>query len=169
MKETPQQYTKRILGYIDGKDPLKIQKGTAKKLQRLIKPLSKKQLKRKPEPDKWSIAEILAHLADAEVVGSWRMRLIMGSDGTPITAFDQDAWATTFNYANKDARYSLKLFRALRENNLALLKSVPKKLWENHGMHSERGRETIAHMVRMYAGHDLNHLRQVEKLAKNRK
>src|SRR5260370_141167 len=169
MKETPQQYTKRILNYIDGKDPLKIQKSTAKKLQKLIKPLSKKQMKRRPTPDKWSIAEILAHLADAEVVGSWRMRLIMGTDGTPVTAFDQDVWATTFGYGNTDPRYSLKVFRTLRENNLALLKSVPKKLWENHGMHSERGRETISHMVRMFAGHDLNHLQQVEKLARSRK
>jgi len=169
MKETPQQYTKRILGYIDGKDPLKVQKNTAKKLQKLIKPLSKKQMKRRPAPDRWSVAEILAHLADAEVVGSWRMRLIMGSDGTPISAFDQDVWASTFDYGNRDPRYSLKVFRALRENNLTLLKSVPKKLWENHGMHSERGRETIAHMVRMFAGHDLNHLRQVEKIVSGRK
>jgi len=97
------------------------------------------------------------------------MRVIMGSDGTPISAFDQDVWATTFGYGNRDPRYSLKVFRALRENNLTLLKSVPKKLWENHGMHSERGRETIAHMVRMFAGHDLNHLRQVEKIVSGRK
>jgi uncharacterized damage-inducible protein DinB len=138
-------------------------------LQKLIKPLSKKQMKRRPAPDRWSVAEILAHLADAEVVGSWRMRLIMGSDGTPISAFDQDVWASTFDYGNRDPRYSLKVFRALRENNLTLLKSVPKKLWENHGMHSERGRETIAHMVRMFAGHDLNHLRQVEKIVSGRK
>lgn len=169
MKETPQQYTKRILGYVDGKDPLRIQKNTAKRLQKLIKPLSKKQMKRRPAPDRWSIAEILAHLVDAEVVGSWRMRLIMGSDGVPITAYDQDVWATTFDYGNADPKDSLRVFRTLRENNLTLLKSVPKKLWENHGLHSERGKETIAHMVRMFAGHDLNHLEQVEKLAKNRK
>jgi uncharacterized damage-inducible protein DinB len=169
MKETPQQYTKRILGYVGGKDPLKIQKSTAKKLQKLIKPLSKKQMKRRPAPGKWSIAEILAHLADAEVVGSWRMRLIMGSDGTPIAAFDQDVWAEAFGYANQDAKESLRVFRTLRESNLALLKSVPKKLWEHHGMHSERGKETISHIVRMFAGHDLNHLKQVEKIAKNGK
>src|SRR6201997_3857536 len=107
MKETPQEYTKRIRGYVNGKDPLKIQKSTAKKLQKLIKPLSKKQMKRRPAPGKWSIAEILAHLADAEVVGSWRMRLIMGSDGTPIAAFDQDVWAEAFRYANQDPKESL--------------------------------------------------------------
>ena len=79
MKETAQQYIKRILGYVEGKDPLKIQKSTAKKIEKLIKPLSKKQMRNGPRPGKWSIAEILAHLADAEVVASWRMRLILGA------------------------------------------------------------------------------------------
>jgi hypothetical protein len=54
----------------------------------------------------------------------------------------------------------------LRENNLRMLKTLPKNLWENHGMHSERGKETLAHIVRMFAGHDLNHLAQVERIAK---
>jgi hypothetical protein len=167
MKETAQQYIDRILGYVEGKDPLKVQKSTAKKMEKLIKPLSKKQIRRPPAPGKWSIAEILAHLADAEVVGSWRMRVILGADGTPIQAFDQDVWAKTFRYEGQDPKHSLKVFRVLRENNLSLLRSVPRKLWENHGLHSERGKETIAHIVRMFAGHDLNHLQQVEKIAKS--
>lgn len=166
MKETPQEYTKRIRGYVDSKDPLKIQKSTAKKLQKLIKPLSKKQMKRRPGPDRWSIAEILAHLSDAEVVGSWRLRLILGNSGLPIQAYDQEVWAKTFNYADRDPKESLKVFRVLRENNLELLKSVPAELWENHGVHAERGKETIARIVEMFAGHDLNHLQQVEKIAK---
>ena len=166
MKETGQQYTKRILSHIDGKDPLKIQKSTAKKLNKLTRRLSKKEIRRRPAPGKWSIAEILAHLADAEVVGSWRIRQILGADGTPIQAYDQNVWAETFRYEDRDPRESLKLFRVLRENNLLLLKSVPRKLWENHGMHAERGKETIAQIVRMFAGHDLNHLEQIEKIAK---
>jgi hypothetical protein len=166
MKETAQQYTKRILSHIDGKDPLKVQKNTAKKLDKLTRRLSKKEIRRRPAPGKWSIAEILAHLADAEVVGSWRIRQILGADGTPIQAYDQNVWAETFRYKDRDPRESLKLFRVLRENNLLLLKSVPRKLWENHGMHAERGKETIAQIVRMFAGHDLNHLQQIEKIAK---
>ena len=166
MKETAQQYTKRILSHIDGKDPLKVQKSTAKKLDKLTRRLSKKEIRRRPAPGKWSIAEILAHLADAEVVGSWRIRQILGADGTPIQAYDQNVWAETFRYEDRDPRESLKLFRVLRENNLLLLKSVPSKLWENHGMHAERGKETIAQIVRMFAGHDLNHLQQIGKIAK---
>jgi uncharacterized damage-inducible protein DinB len=166
MTETTQQYVARILGNIEGKDPLKIQRTTAKKMEKAIKRLSKKQLRRRPKPGKWSIAEILAHVADTEVVASWRMRLILGSDGTPIQGFDQDVWAKTFRYEEQDPKQSLKVFRVLRENNLSLLNSVPRKLWENHGLHSERGKETIAHIVRLFAGHDLNHLQQVEKIAK---
>jgi uncharacterized damage-inducible protein DinB len=166
MQETPQQYTQRITGYMQGKEPLQVQRETAKKLAKLIKPLSKKQLSARPEPGKWSIAEILAHLADAEIVGSWRMRLIIGSDGVPVQAFDQDVWAETLDYAGQDPKTSLATFRALRDNNLRMLEALPKNLWENHGMHSERGKETVAHLVKMFAGHDLNHLEQVERIAK---
>lgn len=166
MKETVQQYVHRILGNVDGKDPLKVQKTTAKKLQKLLKPLSKKKLRRRPAEDKWSIAEILAHLADAELVAGWRLRSILTQDGVPIQAFDQDAWANTFRYERRDARESLRVFKTLRENNLTLLRSVPEKLWENHGMHAERGKETVAHMVRLFAGHDVNHVKQIEQIAK---
>ena len=145
---------------------MRVQRETPKKVAKLIKPLSKKQLMTPPEVGKWSIAEILAHLADAELVGGWRMRLILGSNGVPIQAFDQDAWASALGYARRDPKVSLETFRVLREANLAMLKSLPKNLWDNYGMHSERGKETITHIVRMFAGHDLNHLAQVERIAK---
>jgi uncharacterized damage-inducible protein DinB len=166
MQETPQQYTQRILGKLDGKDPVQVQQETPKRLAKAIKLLSKSQLTRRPEPGKWSIAETLAHLADAELVASWRMRLIIGSNGIEIQAFDQDAWADRFQYAKRDPKVSLETFRLLRENNIRMLKALPKDAWENYGMHQERGKETIAHMVRMFAGHDLNHVAQIEKMAK---
>ncbi len=166
MQETPQQYIQRILSHIDGKDPLRVQRETPKKLEKLIKPLSKKQLTQRPEPGKWSIAEILAHLADTELVGGWRMRLILGHNGVSLQPFDQDVWAETLGYSRRDPKVSLETFRVLRESNLAMLKSLPKNLWGNYGMHQERGKETIAHIVRMFAGHDLNHLTQVENIRK---
>lgn len=167
MNETPQQYIQRILGYIEGKDPLKVQRETPKKLAALVRKLSRKQLTRRPEPGKWSVAEILAHLTDAEIVGSWRLRQVLGNNGATLQAFDQNVWASTFDYAHRDSKESLAVFQVLRANNLAMLKALPKELWENYGMHQERGKESVAHIVRMYAGHDLNHLAQVEKIAKN--
>ena len=94
------------------------------------------------------------------------MRLILGNNGVPVQAFDQDAWAETLGYSRRDPKVSLHTFRVLREANLAMLKSLPKHLWENYGMHQERGKETIAHIVRMFAGHDLNHVAQVERIGK---
>ena len=166
MSETPQRYIRRILGYLDGKEPLRVQQETPKRLKKLIKPLSKKQLSKRPTREKWSIGEILAHLADTELVGSWRLRSVLGSSGNPIQAYDQDVWAETFAYSRRDPKVSLETFRVLRENNVALLKAIPKDLWENYGMHQERGKETITQIVRMFAGHDLNHLQQIEAIAK---
>ena len=104
MQETAQQYIQRILGHVEGQDPMRVQRETPKKLARLVKPLSKKQLMARPEPGKWSIAEVLAHLADTEVAGGWRMRLILGNNGVPVQAFDQDAWAETLGYSRYGAQ-----------------------------------------------------------------
>jgi hypothetical protein len=168
LQETPQQYTKRLLSYADGKDPLALQQAAPKKLAALLKGKSKKQLTRRPAPDKWSAAEIAAHLADAEVAISWRLRQILSTNTVPIQAYDQDSWAATFDYAHRELKQSLETFRVLRESNLALLKSVPRKLWDNYGVHQERGNESVTHMLRMIAGHDLNHLKQIEAMLKSR-
>jgi hypothetical protein len=164
--ETPQQYTQRILSNAQGQDPIKIQLTTTKKLVRLIKGIPTPQLRKRPAPDKWSIAEILAHLADVEIVVGWRMRSILGAPGTPIQAFDQNAWVASGHYDQRDARESVKLHRAVREGNLALLKSLTPEQWKQHGQHAERGEESIEHIVRMIAGHDVNHLQQIERILK---
>jgi len=166
MPETPQQYTERLLSYSEGKEPMRLQQAAPKKLAGLIKGKKKQQLTRRPGPGKWSIAEIIAHLADSEIAISWRLRQILSSNGIPIQAYDQDAWATTLDYAHRDPRESLEVYRVLREANLALLKVAPRQLWENYGVHQERGNESVAHVVRMVAGHDLNHLQQVERILK---
>src|SRR5467141_205150 len=164
MKETPQEYIKRMLGNVEGLDPLKLEAGTAKKLEHLIKGVPAAQLRKRPAPGKWSLAEILAHLADSELVRGWRMRQILGAPGTPIQAFDQDAWAISGHYEKRDSRKSVEMFRVLREANLALLKSLKPEQWKHHGMHAERGEESIEHIVRMNAGHDINHTKQVERI-----
>ena len=169
MSETPQQYTQRILANAQGQDPLKVQSATPKKLQRLTKSVSTSKLRKRPTPSKWSPAEILAHLADVEVVIGWRMRSILGSPGTSIQAFDQDAWVTAGHYEKRDPRKALAQHRVAREANLDLLKSLTPDQWKDFGMHSERGQESIEHIVRMIAGHDLNHIQQIERILAPRK
>ena len=165
MPETAQQYIQRILGHVEGRDAIKVQRETAPKLRKLTQGLSPKELKWSPAPGKWSIGEIVAHLADVEIVASWRMRSVLGANGTAIQPFDQDTWASVFEYSKRDPKQSLEVFRVLRENNLAMLKAIPRESWDNYGMHAERGKETIAHLARMFAGHDTNHILQVEAIA----
>lgn len=167
MQETAEQYIQRILGHVEGKDAIKVQRSSAARLKKAIGGLTPKQTKWKPGPEKWSIAEIVAHLADAEIVASWRLRSVIGANGVTIQPFDQNAWAAIFDYGNRDAKKSLELFRVLRENNLEMLRGIPRATWDNYGMHLERGKETVTHLARMFAGHDTNHVLQVEGIAEN--
>ncbi len=162
MPETPQQYTQRILSYSEGQDALQLLESAPQKLTSLLAGKSKDQISRRPAPDKWSPGEVAAHLSDTEIAVAWRLRQILGTNGIAVQAFDQDAWANTFDYKHRDPNASIELYRVLRAANVALLKSVPKELWDNYGVHQERGKESIAHMARLMAGHDLNHLHQIE-------
>jgi hypothetical protein len=164
MSETAQQYTQRILANAQGQDPLKVQSATTKKLGRLIKGVPTAKLRKRPAPDKWSVAEIMAHLADVEIVIGWRMRSILGAPGTPVQAYDQNAWVIAGHYEKRDPRKAIELHGAVREANLALLKSLSSDQWKHYGQHAERGQESIEHIVRMVAGHDINHIRQIERI-----
>lgn len=164
MSETAQQYIQRIVGNLEGQQPLKVQASTAKIIEKLLRGVPATKLRKRPAPDKWSVAEIVAHLADTEIVGGFRMRMILGAPGTPIAAFNQDAWVVAGHYDKRDVRKSLEQFRTIREGNLALLKTLTPEQWKHHGMHSERGEETIEHIVRMFAGHDINHTKQIERI-----
>lgn len=164
MQETAEQYRKRMLGYLEGHEPLKMQAAAPAKLAKLLKGVSPATARKRPAPDKWSIAEIVAHIADTELVGGYRMRAILGQPGTPIIGFDQDMWVRALHYDKRDLKKSYEQYRALRETNLALLKSLTPDQWKHVGMHSERGPESVEMVVRMFAGHDLNHFSQIERI-----
>jgi len=169
MPETAQQYIQRILGHVEGRDAIKVQRATEPKLRKLTQGLTSKELKWNPAPGKWSIAEIVAHLADTELVGGYRIRAILGAPGSQIIGFDQDHWVTALHYEKRNLRISFEQYRALREANLALLKTLTPEQWKHHGMHNERGAETVETIARMFAGHDLNHFRQIERIVAGKK
>jgi hypothetical protein len=164
MSESPQQYTDRMLGYVDEQDPVVILKATPATLDRVISSAPPSILNQRPGPGKWSISEIVAHLADTELVVGFRMRSILGAPGSPIAAFDQDRWAIAGHYDKSEPRLSVATIRALRAANLALLESLDPDQWKHYGIHAERGQESIEHIVRMWAGHDRNHLQQNERI-----
>jgi len=163
VQETPQQYTRRILGYIEGKNPMQILAASPRRIARLIEGAPRKKLSRRPAPDKWSVTEILAHLADSELVYGFRIRIILEAGSPPIPGIDQDAWAKFSDYAKHDPVLSLEAFRAARERLVRLLKGLPPESWSLYGMHSERGRETVLRVVEMLAGHDINHITQIQE------
>ncbi|MGB9335183.1 MAG: DinB family protein [Candidatus Acidiferrales bacterium] len=161
MQETIEQYKQRIMGYTNGQNPLKVQAATAGKIGKLIKGVPKARLTKRPAPGKWSVGEILAHLADSEIVAGYRMRSILGAPGMPIASYDQDKWAEAENYAKHDPHASLDVYRTLRDANLRLMKSLRAEQWKQFGLHAERGEESVEKLSQMMAGHDLNHLGQI--------
>lgn len=163
MAETFKQYTSRLLSYSSGKNPIQIQQSTPEKVKRLLKGLKKSQILKRHSAGKWSIAEILAHLSEGEIVVAYRLRTIINSNGTPIQAYDQNSWVNNSFYLKHHPKEALDLFTVIRKNNVALLKSLPKKFLDFHGIHSERGKESVAHIMNMVAGHDINHLRGISE------
>jgi len=164
MAETAEQYRQRMFSHLEGKDPLKLQAAAPARLAKLLKGVTPAKARKRPAPGKWSIAEIVAHIADTELVGGYRIRAILGEPGTQIIGFDQDVWVTALHYDKRDLKKSFEQYRTLREANLALLKSLAPEQWKHHGMHNERGPETVETIVKMFAGHDINHIQQIERI-----
>jgi hypothetical protein len=108
------------------------------------------------------------HLADTEVVFGYLIRGIVGEPGTRIDGFDQDAWLAALHYDKRDMKKCFAEYRAFREANVALLKSLTPEQWKICGMHKERGPETMETVVKMFAGHDLNHFQQIERILASR-
>jgi hypothetical protein len=162
--ETASEYQARIFSYVAGEDPLLLQAKAPDRLSSLVEGLSSEDLGRRPAPSKWSVREIVAHLADDELVGAYRIRLILSSPGTAIQAFDQDVWARTGRYSTADVKESLVLYRCLRQQNLRLLHTLSADEWDLFGVHAERGVESLRDIARYFAGHDINHFRQIESI-----
>jgi hypothetical protein len=157
-------YLARISGLASGRDPLEAQTQTAEILEELVAAVPHARLTARPRLDKWSVAEILAHLAEDEIATAWRYRQMVEHSGIELPGFDQDLWARTGNYAARDPQESLALFRLLRKANLDFLHGLSAEQWECFGIHAERGRITVRDLAVHMAGHDANHLEQIRRM-----
>ena len=157
-------YTRRILSNILGKDSFAVYCQTPSKLTRLLTGITPAQMQRTTTERRWSVTQIINHLCDAEIVTSYRFRIMLAQSGTTIQAYDEKRWADNLRYDAADWRAKLATFIALRNDNIATLKKLPKREWQRFGIHSERGKETVERMMQMIAGHDLNHLQQIKTL-----
>lgn len=126
--------------------------------------MSPQQLRRPEAPGKWSIVQILQHVADTEIVSSWRLRMILSHDRPPITGDDQDLWAERLHYEDADAADAIALFAHLRRANVRVFERASPEEMKRVGVHAERGEESLEQLRRLYAGHDLLHLRQIERV-----
>jgi hypothetical protein len=148
--------------FLGGRDPRAAIAETADKLASHAARLGAEGLKRSPAPGKWSAAEILCHLADCEGVFAFRLRQALAEPYHTIQPFDQDAWAKP--YGSYDPKLALELFSAVRRWNLALLDTVAPEDLAKKLTHPERGEMTFQTVVETMAGHDLNHLEQLERI-----
>jgi hypothetical protein len=115
-------------------------------------------------PGKWSIRQIIAHLADTELVLAYRMRTVIAEDNPTIHEFDQDAWALKLDYSRRKPKQSLETLRRLRTENHELLKELPLAAFGRPGVHSKRGPFTLEGLVETYSEHTENHARQMQEI-----
>ena len=151
----------RYLDAIGGRDPIEMSSKAPKRLRHLLDGLSDKELEWRPAPGKWSIKEILAHLADGEVMIGSRLRLVAAMDRPTIIGYNQDEFIANLCVEQLSAEEWLDAFRIMRALNVALLSRLPKAAFTRVGVHSERGDESLGHMVFLYAGHDIIHEQQI--------
>jgi uncharacterized damage-inducible protein DinB len=150
-------------GFLDGRPVETILASTPAALAEALAAIGDENISTSPAPGKWSAAEILCHLADCELVFGFRLRQTLAEDGPTIQPFDQEKWGST--YRGVAAGHALEVFAALRGWNLRLLEAALPAAAARPAFHPERGAMTFQTIVETMAGHDLNHLGQLKKLA----
>ncbi len=149
--------------FLGSRDPLGVIAASPGQLTTLLLPLGSDGVERSLAPGKWSARQILCHLADCEVVFAFRLRQTLAEDHHVIQPFDQDKWAAT--YGAYDVPSALAVFSAVRRWNLALIRAVPPGTFSKRVTHPERGEMNFRFIVETMAGHDLNHIKQIEAIA----
>ena len=149
--------------FLGSRDPFTVLASTYGEISRLCEGISGEQFELRAPTGKWSAREIVAHLADCELVFGFRLRQTLAEDGPTVQPFDQDKWAT--RYGNADFHASVRLFSALRDWNLLLIEGTTEAERQREMTHPERGTMTFWNVVEMMAGHDINHLQALERMA----
>ncbi len=158
------QYTAAILDLLGDRNPIDVLRQTPGELARILTEMSDDEIGRREAPGKWSVRMVLQHLADGELVGAYRIRMILAHDRPVITAYDQDLFASRLGYEEGDAKSAFERFRVLRESNVWLVERASPADLKRVCLHAERGEESLERLIALYAGHDLLHQRQIERI-----
>jgi hypothetical protein len=156
----PQGYRRELLALLGDDDPGEVLEATLREVQEQTSDLPDELVGRRPEPGEWSVAELLAHLWDSELVYGYRARAILTQDRPALAAYDQEAWATL---PRPPFPQLLAGLVALGTGNLALIGGTPLVRWERAGMHQERGETSFQVLTQEIAGHARAHLLQLEQ------
>lgn len=118
-------------------------------------------------PGKWSVRHVTQHLADSELVGAFRFRMVLAHDGPQLPGYDQDLWAQRLRYEESDVATAVQDFSTLRRANLRLFRKATPEDLKRVMRHAERGDEPLGQTIRLYAGHDVVHLRQIARIRRS--
>ena len=157
-------YVAALLHLLGDNDPVVVLRETPAAVERFLE-TTPAQIATRPEaPGKWSIRDVIQHLADSELVGGFRLRMVLAHDRPPLAGYDQDLWASRLRYRDVDVRDAFEQFTVLRRANVRLWENLTADDLVRVGLHGERGEESLEHMRRLYAGHDLLHRQQLERI-----
>jgi uncharacterized damage-inducible protein DinB len=141
-----------------------MQREAPETIAHLIEGFADSRLTSPPGRGKWSVAEIVMHMAEDELVSSWRYRQMLEHDQPALAGFDQDRWAQWSDYPSWQPADALAMFRLLREANLRMFARLTPEEWLRAGTHAERGKITVRDLCRHMAAHDINHIEQIRRL-----
>ena len=157
-------YTRSLFDALGDQDPLDVLAATPALVESIARSVDDTTLRRPEREGKWSMLQVVQHYADVEVAQSWRFRMVLAEPTPAIQAWDQDLWMARFTSTGTTLEEALTPWRAAREANIRILRTVHGDVWQRAGLHSERGQETLEFMVALTAGHDIVHRRQLERI-----
>jgi hypothetical protein len=157
-------YTRALLDLLGNQNPLEVLSVQGSEIARLTRGLTIEELRRPEASGKWSVLQVLDHLTDAEMVSGARLRYILAEDNPIIVGYDQDRWAAQLRYGTADLESLLSELAAFRSRTLRLLRDLTPAELERVGQHTERGPESVGHMMKLMAAHDLVHRRQLARI-----
>lgn len=159
-----ERYRQALLGLLGDTDPISILGAMPNWVAEIAGRIAPERLHQPEQEGKWSVADVIHHLADSDVVWSVRLRRVLAEDRPQLDGYDQDLWASQLRYSSRPVGPSVELFGAARRMTLNLIAAASSDDLDRVGLHGERGEESIADMIRLYAGHDVAHRNQIERI-----
>ncbi|MEO5798816.1 MAG: DinB family protein [Gemmatimonadales bacterium] len=160
----PTPYVVETLALLGDQDPLTVLAETPDYILSKVEELDEAMFHIPEGPGKWSLAQVFAHLADAEIIFGWRMRMVLTTESPLLPGWDQEVLDKRFDGANADPEQALDTFLTLRDWNMRAWHSATAEDLGRIGIHPSRGPETFDMLRRLTAGHDLRHRRQVDRI-----